>query len=104
MTPAVMAIPSGVSRPMSIAICAWLFFECRDERELLALLLEAPLGTCKTSPPSSEYESWWFDLSLCLRLKNDLPPEDCRDLLSEAEDVDGILLFLHPSVTQTSCQ
>jgi hypothetical protein len=52
---------------------------CRDEREPIELALSVP-------PPTYLSSSAAFLLSfLELREKNDLPPEDCLDLLSAAD-------------------
>jgi len=86
MTPAVIESPIfSVSAVKSSDGCCDLC-EYLEEREPLALL-EA-LGTSRIDPPSSCPSC---DLSLCIFLpKNDLPPEDCRDLLSAAVFVEGI--------------
>lgn len=65
-------------------LCEYL--EDRDP----VVLLEA-LGTSSIDPPSSGPRKSDC-LSLCnFRPKNDLPPEDCRDLLSTGGVVEGIL-------------
>ena len=63
---------------------------CEYLEDLDPLALLVALGTSRTEPPSSgPYES--CDLSLCnFRPKNDLPPDDCRDLLSTGALLEGI--------------
>ena len=88
MTPAVMdsPVPSSFTTPSK----DWTesFLECLDDLEPFVLVLALPVGL--SNPPLLSSR-----LSVCLSLlnlrpKNDLPAEDCRDLLSECT-VDGIL-------------
>ena len=88
MTPAVMDKPKlSPSWPESSdGICD--LCEYLEDLDPLALLVV--LGTSRIDPPSSGlYKS--CDFSLCnFRPKNDLPPEDCRDLLSTSALFEGI--------------
>lgn len=88
ITPAVMDKPD-VSSPLLLGptegtdgLCEYL-----DERDPFALL--EPLGISSTDPPSSCRESDDFSL-WTFRPKNDLPPEDCLDLLSTWGVVEGM--------------
>ena len=87
MTPAVMDKPD-VSSPLprstegADGLCEYL-----DDRDAFALV--EPLGISSTEAQSSCRDSVDFSL-WSFRPKNDLPPEDCLDLLSTGGVVEGM--------------
>jgi hypothetical protein len=59
------------------------FLVCRDDREPVELTLSNSLAAYLPSSAA------FFLSFLALREKNDLPPEDCLDLLSAADMIGG---------------
>lgn len=87
MTPTVIDKPDASSPLLKSTegvdgLCVYL-----EDRDPFALL--EPLGTSRIGPPSSCLESVDFSL-WSFRPKNDLPPEDWRDLLSTGGVVEGM--------------